>query len=264
MTVKLILGGQYGDEGKGKIVDFLAEKADIVARATGGNNAGHTVVIKGKTHKFHLIPSGILHPGKLNIMGNGMVIDAEVLCNEIATLEKNGIKVNNKNLVISSNAHIITAHHKELDSATGHTVGTTRSGVGPSYTAKMSRVGLKMIDYAKGNYEFSEKLKPLVSNTWKVLNESINHGKNVMVEGAQGTLLDVDHGTYPYVTSSNPTAGGVCTGLALPPTKITSSHAIFKAYITRVGEGPFTTELGEYEKIKTEESWNKGEKELSK
>ncbi len=255
--VTVIVGGQYGDEGKGSIVDFLAEKADIVARCQGGNNAGHTVVIGNKSYKFHLIPSGILHKNKLNIIGNGTVIDPEVLCNEIKQLEQTGVKITDKNLVISSNAHVIQEKHKEEDIKTGSKIGTTGRGIGPCYKDKINRTGIKIYDYLnqnsnKQNFECIKKLKPLAKDTSFIVNKLLNAGKNLLIEGAQGSLLDIDHGTYPYVTSSNSTAGGACTGLGIGPTKINEVIGIFKAYVTRVGEGSFVTELGSYNQCKNE------------
>ena len=255
--VTVIVGGQYGDEGKGSIVDFLTQKADIVARCQGGNNAGHTVVIGNKSYKFHLIPSGILHKNKLNIIGNGTVIDPEVLCNEIRQLEQEGVKITDKNLVISSNAHVIQEKHKEEDIKTGSKIGTTGRGIGPCYKDKINRTGIKIYDYLnqnsdKQNFDCIKKLKPLVKDTSFVVNKLLGAGKNLLIEGAQGSLLDIDHGTYPYVTSSNSTAGGACTGLGIGPTKINDVIGIFKAYVTRVGEGSFITELGNYNQCKNE------------
>jgi len=240
----VVIGGQWGDEGKGKIVDFLAEKADIVARATGGNNAGHTVVVGDTTYKFHLLPSGVIHEGKLSICGNGMVIYPPQIIKEIVGLEEKGFNVNTDNLLISSAAHVITEEQVEFDKKTGKKVGTTGRGIGPCYMAKIERTGLRMGQFVKGDSEEAKKLRPLVTDTYTILNDALEAGKNVLVEGAQGTLLDIDHGTYPYVTSSNPTAGGACTGLGIGPTKITNIIGIIKAYTTRVGRGPFPTELG--------------------
>lgn len=242
--VIVIVGGQWGDEGKGKVVDFLTEKADIIARATGGNNAGHTVVVGDETFKFNLIPSGIVHKDKLNICGNGMVIYPPKIIEEIENLESRGFNITDKNLVISSSAHVITEQQVETDKKTGGKVGTTGRGIGPCYMAKVERTGLRVSEYIKQDHKEVEKIKPLVRDTYVMVNEAIESGKNVLVEGAQGTLLDIDHGTYPFVTSSNPTAGGACTGLGIGPTKITNVIAIIKAYTTRVGRGPFPTEQG--------------------
>ena len=239
----VILGGQWGDEGKGKIVDFLTEKADLICRYAGGNNAGHTVVVKDTTYKFHLIPSGIIHKDKLSLVGNGTVIDPKVIVKEIENLEKKGFKITDKNMVISSNAHVITDKQIEKDKA-DKKIGTTGRGIGPCYMAKVERTGKRISDYIKEDTKEAKKIKPLVKDTYLIVNNYLENGKNVLIEGAQGTMLDIDHGTYPFVTSSNPTAGGACTGLGIGPTKINSVIAILKAYTTRVGRGPFTTELG--------------------
>jgi len=260
--VIVIVGGQWGDEGKGKIVDFLTEKADVTARYNGGNNAGHTVIVGNEKYKFHLIPSGIVHQGKLNIIGNGTVIDPAVLVEEIENLEKRGFNVSDKNLVISANAHIILPEYVQEDKRTGGKVGTTGRGIGPAYTYKAARVGVRMCDYITKEAKEAKKLKPLVKNTWIMINDAINNGKNILLEGAQGSLLDIDHGTYPYVTSSNSVAGGACTGLGIGPTKISNVIGVYKAYITRVGGGLFPTELGTEEKTNNEESLDKLRKEL--
>jgi len=252
----VVVGGQWGDEGKGKIVDFLAEQADVVARATGGNNAGHTVVVGNNTFKFHILPSGTIHKGKLNICGNGMVIYPPQLIKELNGLEEKGFKLNEKNLAISSAAHVITEEQVEADKKTGDKVGTTGRGIGPCYMAKIARTGLRMCEFVKGNSMEAKKLRPFVTDTYFILNNEIAKGKNILVEGAQGTMLDIDHGSYPYVTSSNPTAGGACTGLGIGPKKIDSVIAIMKAYITRVGRGPFPTELGTDEETTKEGSWD--------
>jgi len=253
MTVIVIIGGQWGDESKGKLVDYLAEKADVVARATGGNNAGHTVVVGKDVFKFHLIPSGIIRKGVLNICGNGMVIYPPQIIKEIDELKSRGFSVTDKNLNISSSAHVITELQIELDKQTGSKVGTTGRGIGPCYVSKIGRSGTRMCDFVKQDSPEARKLKPFVKDTAYVLNEAIEAGKKVLIEGAQGTMLDIDHGTYPYVTSSNPTAGGACTGLGLGPTKIDKVVAIMKAYCTRVGRGPFPTELGSDEATASED-----------
>ncbi len=239
----VVVGGQWGDEGKGAIIDFLAEKADVVARFAGGNNAGHTVVVGDEVFKFHLIPSGIVHK-KLNIIGNGTVIDPKVLVKEIESLEKRGFNINSNNLVISSSAHIITEKQIEEDKSTGKKIGTTGRGIGPCYRDKILRTGKRVSDFIKEDNKEAKKLKPLVKDTYLIINEAIEAKKNVLIEGAQGAMLDIDHGTYPFVTSSNPIAGGACTGLGIGPTKIDSAVGIFKAYTTRVGRGPFPTEQG--------------------
>jgi adenylosuccinate synthase len=264
-NVLAIVGAQWGDEGKGAIVDFLAEKADLVCRYAGGNNAGHTVVVKGKVFKFHLLPSGIIHSSKVNVLGNGMVIDPQVLCEEISTLEKQGFVIDENNLAISSRAHVITQQHIDEDLKKGGKVGTTGRGIGPCYTSKIARTGTRMGDFVSSEGKFAEKLKAMVTDTAHLVNESINSGKKVLVEGAQATLLDIDHGTYPYVTSSNPSAGGACTGLGIGPTKIDSVIGIAKAYITRVGNGAFPTEQGTPEEMEKEEKSNEiTEEDLSR
>ena len=236
--VLVILGGQWGDEGKGKIVDFLTEKADVIARSTGGNNAGHTVKVGDETFKFHLLPSGIISKGKLNVIGNGTVIDPKVLLNEIQAMESRGYPITPNELAISASAHIIQQKHIDEDIESGGKVGTTGRGIGPCYADKVRRVGIRMGEYATKDTIPSERLLPFVRETYRILNAAIDEGKNVLVEGAQGSLLDIDHGTYPYVTSSNSTAGGICTGLGIAPGRITAVHGVFKAYVTRVGGGP--------------------------
>ncbi len=258
----IVVGGQWGDEGKGKIVDFLAEKADLVIRYAGGNNAGHTVVVNGKKFKFHLIPSGIVHEGKLNIIANGTVVDPEVLVEEIENLEKMGFKIDDSRLIISSNAHTILPKHREEDNPKkdphAKMIGTTGRGIGPCYRDKIARKGMRISDYVESsNSKIAEKIKPLVKDTCFIINEAIEKGKKVLFEGAQGTLLDVDHGTYPFVTSSNPTAGGALTGTGVGPTKIDAVIGVFKAYTTRVGAGPFPTELGTEEQTNKEGTWDK-------
>ncbi len=240
----VIVGAQWGDEGKGKIVDFLTQKADLVARATGGNNAGHTVVVGDQKFKFNLIPSGIVHKDKLNICGNGMVVYPPKIIEEIEELEGRGYTITDENLIISSSAHVITEEQVELDKKTGKKVGTTGRGIGPCYMAKIERTGIRMSQFAEQDNDQAKRLKPFVKDTYAIINKVIEEDKNVLVEGAQGTLLDIDHGTYPFVTSSNPTAGGACTGLGIGPTKISEVLGIVKAYTTRVGRGPFPTEQG--------------------
>ncbi len=282
MATVVIVGSQWGDEGKGKVVDCLTEKADIVARYQGGNNAGHTVVIKNDKYVLHLIPSGILHKGKKCIIGNGVVIDPAALIAEMTGLEKKGIKVN-KNLLISKNAHVIMPYHTAIEREHENhknkkKIGTTGRGIGPSYTDKIARNGVRMIDLLypeilkekiaanlatinfllKNMYNartlnantiykqymiYAERLVPHITDTDIFINKEIDAGKKVLFEGAQGTLLDIDHGTYPFVTSSNTIAGGACTGLGVGPTKIQKTLGVVKAYTTRVGEGPFPTEL---------------------
>lgn len=279
MSTVVIVGAQWGDEGKGKIVDFLTQKADVVARYQGGNNAGHTVVIGSEKYVLHLIPSGILHKGIRCIIGNGVVVDPLALLGEMNTLRSRDIDIDN-NLYISRNTHIVMPYHVaiELEQEKSKKIGTTGRGIGPSYTDKIARQGIRAIDMLRPDL-FREKLRanltvynyllinlykaePLsegkifdeymgyaqqlgkfITDTALLINQEIDAGKNILLEGAQGTLLDIDHGTYPYVTSSNTIAGGACTGLGIGPTKINRILGIAKAYTTRVGEGPFPSEL---------------------
>ncbi|MBI4845675.1 MAG: adenylosuccinate synthase [Candidatus Omnitrophica bacterium] len=280
----VVVGAQWGDEGKGKVIDILSEKADYVVRYQGGNNAGHTVVVGEDELILHLIPSGILHKGKVCVIGNGVVIDPEALKAEITYLESKGIKINN-NLRISDCAHLIFPYHKVLDKLREEKfsrtkIGTTGRGIGPCYTDKFSRNGIRIADLLnkrvfreklEANIEeknaifrkvykyktfsfkkifrqysdFAEEIKPYVCNCSLLLNQAIKEGKKILFEGAQGTLLDIDHGTYPFVTSSNSTAGGACVGTGIGPNKIDKTIGIVKAYTTRVGEGPFPTEFSE-------------------
>ncbi|MCH8067576.1 MAG: adenylosuccinate synthetase [Nanoarchaeota archaeon] len=235
-----VIGMQFGDEGKGKIIDFLAEDADVIARFNGGNNAGHTLKVNDKETILHLIPSGILHKGKINIIGNGLVVDPNVLMEEIENLRNNGVKVTPDNLIVSENAHIILEKHIREDKEKNKHLGTTARGIGPAYTDKAARSGVRVIDYINKN---KSPLNPFVKNTTLMINSLIDKNKKVLFEGAQGTLLDIDHGTYPYVTSSNATVGGVCTGLGIGPKKVDSVLGVAKAYTSRVGSGPFPTEL---------------------
>ena len=279
MSTVVLVGAQWGDEGKGKITDFLAEKADYVVRYQGGSNAGHTVVVGNEKFQLHLVPSGILYPDKVSVIGNGVALDPVILLQEIDNLSQKGIDV--KNLKISSRAHIVMPYHKKLDSLQengGRRIGTTRRGLGPLYTDKMSRTGFRVIDlldkdlfprrlkaiveeknrilekiygspafvYQELLDEFcyyAERLRPMVTDTSLLVNQAIDEGKKVLFEGAQGTLLDIDHGTYPYVTSSHPVSGGACVGAGVGPTRINRVVGVVKAYTTRVGEGPFPTEL---------------------
>jgi adenylosuccinate synthase len=280
MSVTVLVGSQWGDEGKGKIVDILSERFDIVVRYQGGANAGHTVEVGDKKFVLHLIPSGILREDVLCVIGNGVVIDPSALLDEIKQLENLGISVKDR-LFISQNAHLIMPYHKVFDSINesgSAKIGTTGRGIGPCYIDKYARTGIRVVDLLdkkvleekiaintkeKNNIlkkiykhdelnvnkiineyiEFESALSKYITDTPKFLADSIENGKSVLLEGAQGTLLDVDHGTYPYVTSSNPTSGGAITGSGIPPTKITSVIGIVKAYTTRVGLGPFPTEL---------------------
>ncbi|MBI3026707.1 adenylosuccinate synthase [Candidatus Woesearchaeota archaeon] len=253
-----VIGMEWGDEGKGKIIDFLAEKADFVARFNGGNNAGHTIEAEGKKIVLHLVPSGVMHKNKLNVVGNGLVVDPKVLLQEIGFLEKNGKKVSPDNLVISENAHVILPRHIEEDKKIGGKIGTTARGIGPAYTDKAARIGLKFYEFVDdavfkkrfGEEEFYQEykgyasaLRDYVGDTTLVINKALDNNKKMLFEGAQGTLLDIDHGTYPFVTSSSAIAGGVCTGLGISPKKVHSVLGVCKAYNTRVGLGPFPTEI---------------------
>jgi adenylosuccinate synthase len=280
MPVTVIVGAQWGDEGKGKIVDHLSEKVDIVARYQGGANAGHTVVIGEQEYVLHLIPSGIFHPHVTCIIGNGVVVDPMALMNEIRQLEELKVSVGGR-LFISQNAHLIMPYHKLLDTIreqTSEKIGTTGRGIGPAYIDKFMRCGIRIVDLldrdrfvkklrqnieeknrilnriygeteldadkiAAEYEEFDKKIDPYITDTALYLQKALRDRKEVLAEGAQGALLDVDHGTYPFVTSSNPTSGGACTGLGIPPTAITSVLGVVKAYSTRVGNGPFPTEL---------------------
>ncbi len=280
--VTVVVGTQWGDEGKGKVIDYLAEKFDIIARYQGGANAGHTVVVNKKKYIFHLIPSGILYPKKICVIGNGVVIDPVALLEEIQYLKKNGIEVESK-LFIAENAHITLPYHKILDKVEDKfrgkgQLGTTGRGIGTTYTDKFGRIGIRVIDFIDEdvfmeklkialelkNYLFREyykeeilkpekifdeykhyrkEIKKFVINTAVFLNEKIEEGKKILAEGAQGTFLDIDFGTYPYVTASNPISGGACIGLGISPKKIEKIIGVAKAYTTRVGMGPFPTEI---------------------
>jgi adenylosuccinate synthase len=284
MAVTAIVGCQWGDEGKGKIVDLLSEPADIVARYQGGPNAGHTVVHQGEETILHQIPSGILHPGVMCLLGSGSVIDPRILFEEIAGLEERGVKVAGR-LFISHKAHLIMPYHRAIDEAAEQAagkgkIGTTGRGIGPAYTDKYQRCGVRIVDlldrdhlekklranlqdknkllrdYYKSSeldvnrivdeyIDFDKKADPYIKDVSVLLHEAIEDGKKVLLEGAQGTLLDVDHGTYPFVTSSNPTAGAAATGVGIGPRKIDHVIGVMKAYTTRVGNGPFPTELDE-------------------
>ena len=255
-----VIGSQFGDEGKGKIIDFLAESADVVARFNGGNNAGHTIKVNNETTILHLMPSGILHNGTINIIGNGVVVDPNILAKEIENLRSKGVKVTPDNLVLSENAHVILEKHIMEDKEKNKHLGTTARGIGPAYTDKAARTGLRVIDYVS---QGKSSLNPFVRNSVVLINDLIDKNKKVLFEGAQGTLLDIDHGTYPYVTSSNATAGGICTGLGIGPKKIDKVLGIAKAYITRVGNGPLPTELGTEQEIKEEKGYNELKSDLS-
>jgi adenylosuccinate synthase len=258
MSTLAVIGMQWGDEGKGKIIDFLSEKADIVARFNGGNNAGHTLMVGKQKTVLHLIPSGILHKGTIAVIGNGVVIDPKVLLDEIELLEKNKVSVTPKNLMVSSNAHVILPYYIEMDRQTGEAIGTTARGIGPAYMYKAARKGLRMHQFVdkklfkqlhgKDSFydayaSYAEKLREYVADITPYMNDAIRNNRKVLFEGAQGTLLDLDHGTYPFVTSSSCITGGVCTGLGIPPKSVHAVMGILKAYTTRVGNGPFPTEL---------------------
>lgn len=279
MSVSVLVGSQWGDEGKGKIVDILSDRYEVVARYQGGANAGHTIVIGDTQYILHLIPSGILREGVTCVIGNGVVIDPQALLEEIELVKKHNIDIEGR-LLISHNAHLIMPYHKLLDSIgeKGDKIGTTGRGIGPCYIDKYARKGIKIVDLLNRDelekkirknleekntllkkvyeheeldvdeivnqyLEFDKAIDPYIADTTEYLNKAIDEGKSVLMEGAQGALLDVDYGTYPYVTSSNPTSGGACTGTGIPPTKISSIIGIVKAYTTRVGNGPFPTEL---------------------
>lgn len=281
MSSVVVVGTQWGDEGKGKITDFLSENAEVVSRYQGGNNAGHTIVFNGTTYKLHLIPSGIFYEDKICVIGNGMVVDPKALVEELAYLHDKGVKTNN--LRISNRAHVILPYHIKLDEVEeerkgANKIGTTKKGIGPAYMDKAARVGIRIADLldkevftekltdnlkeknrllerfyeTKGftmeeifeeYYDYGQQIKQYVCDTSVVLNDALDEGRRVLFEGAQGVMLDIDQGTYPFVTSSNPVAGGVTIGSGVGPTKITHVVGVSKAYTTRVGDGPFPTEL---------------------
>ncbi|MFD8617853.1 MULTISPECIES: adenylosuccinate synthase [Streptomyces] len=281
MPALVLLGAQWGDEGKGKATDLLGGSVDYVVRYQGGNNAGHTVVVGDQKYALHLLPSGILSPGCTPVIGNGVVVDPAVLLSELSGLNERG--VDTSKLLISGNAHLITPYNVTVDKVSERflgkrKIGTTGRGIGPTYADKINRVGIRVQDLydesileqkveaaleqknqllakvfnrraieagkvVEDMLQYAEQIKPFVADTTLILNDAIDEGKVVLFEGGQGTLLDVDHGTYPFVTSSNPTAGGACTGAGVGPTKISRVIGILKAYTTRVGAGPFPTEL---------------------
>ncbi|WP_436524901.1 adenylosuccinate synthase [Actinoplanes sp. HUAS TT8] len=281
MPVIVLIGAQWGDEGKGKATDLLGDRLDYVVKFNGGNNAGHTVVIDGEKYALHLLPSGILSPNVIPVIGNGVVVDLNVLFQEIDGLEARGIDTSR--LRISANAHVIASYNRSLDKVSerflgARRIGTTGRGIGPTYADKMNRVGIRVQDlfdesilrqkvtaalafknqvlskiYNRSAVKVEEvvqellsyvdRLRPYVADTALELSQAIDHGKVVLCEAGQATLLDVDHGTYPFVTSSNATAGGACTGSGIPPTRIDRVVAVLKAFTSRVGEGPFPTEL---------------------
>ncbi len=281
MPSLVVVGTYWGDEGKGKITDFLADKADIVVRYQGGNNAGHTIQNKNKTYKLHFIPSGILHPNTMCVLGNGMVIDPVELVSEMEQLSDAGVETDN--LRVSDRAHLILPYHKLLDGLSEerrgpNKIGTTRKGIGPAYMDKAARCGLRIVDLLNPKeleqrlsenirdknmllqryydvpgldekavlaslLEAADKLRPFIDDTSALINDALDQGKYIVFEGAQATLLDIDHGTYPFVTASNPVAGGVCIGAGVGPTKIDKVMGLVKAYTSRVGDGPFPTEI---------------------
>jgi len=280
MAVKVVIGTQWGDEGKGKYVDMLAADSDIVVRFSGGSNAGHTVVANGVKYALHLIPSGILHKDKICVIGNGVVVDPSVIISELKELSSRGIDTNN--LMISDRAHVVMPYHKELDALQesfrgDENLGTTKRGIGPAYADKVERCGIRMCDFIDkdvfrqkvesnlklknimiekvyggkpfnardivGEYSvFADALRKYVADTNYFVSEAVYNGKDILFEGAQATFLDLDFGTYPYVTSSNPTAGGACTGSGIGPVHIDDVYGVLKCYTSRVGSGPFPTE----------------------
>jgi adenylosuccinate synthase len=281
MANTILIGAQWGDEGKGKIIDVLTAGADVIVRSQGGNNAGHTVIHDGVTYVLHLIPSGILRHGKVCVIGNGVVVDPIALASEMDALREAGIKIDNRNLLISDCAHLVLPYHRALDEQRelrqGRAkIGTTKRGIGPAYGDKAARTGLRIsdlmqpilfskklhakirennsilealgakpINYREVNESYlaaGKKLRPFVANTVLYLHRALQRGKEILFEGAQGTFLDIDHGTYPYVTSSNTTAGGACTGTGVPPHRMDRVVGVMKAYTTRVGEGALPTE----------------------
>jgi adenylosuccinate synthase len=288
----VVVGAQWGDEGKGKLIDILSRDVDVTARYQGGNNAGHTVVVGDKEYIFHLLPSAILHEGKVCVIGNGVVVDPLALLEEIDGLKKRGVSITPDRLKISGRCHIVMPYHRVLDglreTKRKNKIGTTGRGIGPCYSDKVSRCGIRMVDLLnprifkaklednlseknevfrkvfhhkqysfEGIYneylKYGKKLAPYVTDTVLYLNDAVDQKKSILFEGAQGTFLDIDFGTYPFVTSSNSIVGGVCSGTGVPPTKIDKSIACVKAYTTRVGEGPFPTEFSSrlMEKIRT-------------
>jgi adenylosuccinate synthase len=283
MANTILVGAQWGDEGKGKIIDVLTEQADVVVRTQGGNNAGHTVHIKGQKYILHLVPSGILRKNKVCVIGNGVVVDPVGLVEEIEGLRKLGIRIKD-NLFLSETAHLVFPYHREIDAQREtfkgkNKIGTTKRGIGPAYGDKAARTGLRVLDlinperfkeqlalkikennevlkafgaqplsFKKVHAEYraaGDYLKPFVANTVILLHQAVRRGNDILFEGAQGTFLDIDHGTYPFVTSSNTTAGGACTGSGVPPHRMDRVVGVMKAYTTRVGEGPLPTENAE-------------------
>ena len=288
MSVTILVGGQWGDEGKGKVIDLLGDRVDMVVRSQGGNNAGHTVVSGGETYKFRLIPSGILYPAVQCVIGHGMVVHPRAFLDELDELRAKGVSADN--LVISDRAHMVMPYHPVLDELAEHQrgddrLGTTVRGIGPCYEDKVRRIGFRIGDLQKRRFMekklafvlrlkndtltklyghapfdeeaildeymgYAERLDPYIRDIYPIVQGALQSGRRILLEGAQGAMLDIDLGTYPYVTSSAPTAGGACTGSGIPPSRVTRTVGVFKAYTTRVGYGPFPTELtdslGEY------------------
>ncbi|MFC7366333.1 MULTISPECIES: adenylosuccinate synthase [Bhargavaea] len=281
MPSVVVVGTQWGDEGKGKITDFLSENSEVISRYQGGNNAGHTIIFGGETYKLHLIPSGIFYKDKISVIGNGMVVDPKALVTELEGLHARGVETDN--LRISNRAHVILPYHIKLDEVEelrkgDNKIGTTGKGIGPAYMDKAGRIGIRIADLLDKEvfeekltrnlkeknrllekfyetegfrvedildeyYEYGQKIAQYVTDTSKVLNDALDEGRRVLFEGAQGVMLDIDQGTYPFVTSSNPVAGGVTIGAGVGPTKIDHVVGVCKAYTSRVGDGPFPTEL---------------------
>jgi len=288
MSVTILVGGQWGDEGKGKVIDLLADSVEMVVRSQGGNNAGHTVVNEGREFKFHLIPSGILYPQTTCVIGHGVVVDPKAFLAELDHVRERGVST--ENLVISERAHMVMPYHPALDQLGEQQrgddrLGTTWRGIGPTYEDKVRRIGFRVGDLSKPKFlekklhfvlrlknetltrlygadpfdeqaildeyiAYAERLEPYIRDIYPVVQGAIARGERILLEGAQGVMLDLDLGTYPYVTSSSPTAGGACTGSGIPPSRVSKTVGVFKAYTTRVGYGPFPTELtdglGEY------------------
>ena len=251
MSAVVIVGAQWGDEGKGKATDLLGPRADYVVKPNGGNNAGHTVVVNGQKFELKLLPAGILSENATPVIGNGVVVNPEALFSEIEGLQARG--ADTSKLKISANAHLVAPYHQTMDKVTERflgkrAIGTTGRGIGPAYMDKVGRVGIRMQDVEADEIvdyfmSYAERLKPMIVDTTQLLNKALDEGKTLLMEGGQATFLDVDHGTYPFVTSSNPTAGGACVGSGVGPTRISRVIGIQKAYTTRVGAGPFPTEL---------------------
>jgi adenylosuccinate synthase len=295
MPAIVVLGAQWGDEGKGKATDLLAtsQPIDFVVRTSGGHNAGHTIVVNGEKYATHLLPSGILTPGATSVIANGVVVSPEALFSELDGLIERGVEIGPSQLVVSANAHVIASYHSTIDKVSErflgkNLIGTTGRGIGPAYGDKVNRVGVRVADLFDESIlrqkveaaldvrnqvlakvynrraiavhavveellAHAERLRPMVADTSLLLNQALDEGKTVLFEGAQATMLDVDHGTYPFVTSSNPVAGGVCVGSGVGPTRIDRVIGVIKAYTTRVGSGPFPTELFDEDGVKLQQ-----------